>query len=80
MRKPTTKVKIMPIQTAIVTVTPSMATRWLQFNVLNRNMRDDRVSGYVNQIKAGTFLTTHQGIAFYDDGTLADGSTASKPS
>lgn len=73
MRRPTTKLKIVPIQTAIVTITPTMATQWLQLNVLNRNLRQDRVNEYANQIKAGTFLTTHQGIAFYDDGTLADG-------
>lgn len=73
MRKHATKLKIVPIQTAIVTITPAMAAQWLQRNLINRNMRLDRINGFANQIKAGTFLTTHQGIAFYDDGTLADG-------
>lgn len=67
------KGKSVPLNTAIITVTPSIAAQWLQANTQNRHLRQDRVNDYANQIKAGQFMTTHQGIAFYDDGTLADG-------
>ena len=67
------KGKTVPINTALINVTPTLAAHWLELNTQNRNLRQDRVNEYANQIKAGQFMTTHQGIAFYDDGTLADG-------
>jgi hypothetical protein len=67
------KEKKVAINTTLVNITPAMARGWLDRNIINRNLREDRVIGYAEQIKAGTFMTTHQGIAFYADGTLADG-------
>jgi len=63
----------MALHTSIVNVTPATARAWLKKNTLNRNLRDDTVSKYARDMKEGNWETTHQGIGFYDDGTLADG-------
>jgi len=56
-------------------ITPSMARSWLQsVNVKNRNMSRGTVSRYASDMVSGRWMQTHQNaIAFYDDGTLADG-------
>jgi hypothetical protein len=63
----------MALHTSIVNVTPATARAWLKKNTLNRNLRDETVSKYARDMKEGNWETTHQGIGFYDDGTLADG-------
>lgn len=55
------------------TVTPSMAEYYLGKNKINRKISDRRVRTYERDILNGHFGTTHQGIAFYNDGSLADG-------
>lgn len=56
-------------------ITPSMARYWLQsVNAKNRNMSRGTVSRYASDMASGRWMQTHQNaIAFYDDGTLADG-------
>lgn len=61
------------MQTKIVNVTPEMAARWLKCNTSNRNLRRTQVAHFAHDMENGTWEDTHQGIAFYDDGTLADG-------
>lgn len=56
-----------------VFVTPDMAFDWLTANVNNRDLRLGDVHYLKQCILSGTFRLTHQGIAFYDDGVLADG-------
>jgi hypothetical protein len=63
----------MALHTSIVNVTPATARAWLKKNTLNRNLRDETVAKYARDMKDGNWETTHQGIGFYDDGTLADG-------
>ena len=63
----------MALHTSIVNVTPATARTWLKKNTLNRNLRDDTVAKYARDMKDGNWETTHQGIGFYEDGTLADG-------
>ena len=63
----------MALHTSIVNVTPATARTWLKKNTLNRNLREETVAKYARDMKDGNWETTHQGIAFYDDGTLADG-------
>jgi hypothetical protein len=63
----------MTITTKLITVTPAMARSWLQHNVMNRNIRPAKVARLAEHIATGTFRTTHQGIAFFNDSTLADG-------
>lgn len=64
----------MKIETKQVTVTPEMAKNWLaKFNKRNRHVRDSAVDNYADDMKSGNWKFTHQGIAFYADGCLADG-------
>lgn len=56
-----------------VEITPFLAKQLLSFNTLNRKISEQYVSQLIESIKAGKFETTHQGISFYKDGTLADG-------
>jgi hypothetical protein len=55
------------------TITPAMAEYYLSKNVINRKVREVAVRDYYKLITSGNFFPTHQGIAFYKDGTLADG-------
>jgi hypothetical protein len=55
------------------TVTPEMATKWLEGNTHNRKVRDSVVTRYAIDMKAGRWRQTHQGIAFDEEGTLIDG-------
>jgi hypothetical protein len=64
----------MKIETKQITVTPAMAKNWLsKFNNRNRNVRQSAVDNYATDMAAGKWHMTHQGIAFYADGVLADG-------
>jgi hypothetical protein len=56
-----------------VFVTPDMAFDWLTKNVNNRDLRLGDVQYLKQCILSGSFRLTHQGIAFYTDGVLADG-------
>lgn len=48
----------------IMKVTPDLATKWLEGNVHNREVRDSVVKRYADDMKAGRWGLTHQGIAF----------------
>lgn len=54
-------------------VTPEMASEWLKLNSTNRRIEPKRVAFLAQQILNNNWAVTHQGIAFWDDGTLADG-------
>lgn len=54
-------------------VTPAMAAIYLIANVGNRVVKKSNVAYFVKLIKNGEFFTTHQGIAFSEDGRLLDG-------
>jgi hypothetical protein len=58
-----------------VFVTPELALEWLDRNHNNRNITGPRVDLFVKLIRDGKWCLTHQGVAFYDDGDLADGQT-----
>lgn len=57
----------------IVNVTPQMASDWLKFNTDNRPLRRSVVDGFKYAMTRGEYITTHQGIAFSEDGVLLDG-------
>lgn len=57
----------------LLKITPAIATQLLQRNLSNRNLSDRLVSKYEQDMRSGNWTVTHQGIAFYEDGTLADG-------
>lgn len=56
-----------------VFVTPELAIQWLERNTNNRPLTMSRVNSYVQDMLSGNWKYTHQGIAFYSDGSLADG-------
>jgi hypothetical protein len=59
--------------TQIMEISPEMAEGWLRTNSRNRKLRPYDVKRYATDILNGDWVCTHQGIAFYDDGVLADG-------
>jgi len=63
------------VQMQGVFVTPSLAQEWLKKNRNNRRISAERVNLFADMMKAGNWHATHQGVAFYEDGDLADGQT-----
>jgi len=63
------------MEMAKINVTPSIAKEWLDtVNTSNRNISMASVNKYARDMTAGSWRETHQNvIAFYADGTLADG-------
>lgn len=59
--------------TRIETVTPELAAEWLKSNRSNRPLDRNEVERIAADIKAGRWRTTHQGLAFGEDGGLYDG-------
>lgn len=57
-----------------MTITPALAREWLELNHNNRPINAARVESLRQSIADGTFVLTHQGIAFYGHfRELADG-------
>lgn len=54
-------------------ITPETAKEWLSNNTNNRSLSSPRVDQYADDMRKGNWNASHQGIAFYEDGTLADG-------
>lgn len=54
-------------------VTPQQAQAWLDTNGENRRRNPSKVKEYADEIKAGRWRYTHQGIAFDTEGHLLDG-------
>lgn len=67
------KVQVDAMYTEKVFVTPEMAYDWLVHNTNNRDLRPLDVLYLKQCILSGNWRVTHQGIAFYADGELADG-------
>lgn len=54
-------------------ISPDLAAKLLKHNRNNRNVRPALVRQYAEDMRQGHFDITHQGIAFYQNGDLADG-------
>lgn len=55
-------------------ITPGVgAALYIFHNTHNRDIREGKVFDYRNGMKAGEWKKNHQGIAFYDNGNIADG-------
>lgn len=54
-------------------VSPEVARYWLANNIGNRALRRTTLNSYVRDMRAGEWVTNHQGIAFAEDNTLLDG-------
>lgn len=61
------------IQAKIEEISPSKAKKFLESNKLNRPISQASVKAYADDMRAGVYSLTHQGIAFFEDGSLADG-------
>ncbi len=61
------------IQTTFMNITPDIASQWLEGNVRNRRIDQRHVECLAQEMLAGRWNTTHQGIAFDTNGTLVDG-------
>jgi hypothetical protein len=61
------------MRTELVKITPDMARNMLGSNPVNRNISERSVSDLAKIMVNNDWQITHQGIAFYEDGTLADG-------
>lgn len=62
------------MKSLLTTVTPEYAQMVLDTkNTNNRNLNEKIVSMFAREMTEGRWGATHQGIAFYKDGSLADG-------
>lgn len=56
-----------------IVITPQMARDWLENNFRNRPVKEDVIAAYARDMTNGTWVATHQGIAFNDRDELIDG-------
>lgn len=61
------------METTVQLITPEVASEMLQWNTNNRDIRPKHVERLAEEMKAGRWGLTHQGLAFNCDGTLIDG-------
>ena len=61
------------LATSWVEVTPDLAGQWLAMSPGNRIISKPQVASLVVDMRAGRWRHTHQGIAFFADGSFADG-------
>jgi hypothetical protein len=64
---------ILQVKTTYMNVNPDIATQWLEGNVRNRRIDPRHVDILAQDMEAGKWRMTHQGIAFSDQGILVDG-------
>jgi hypothetical protein len=63
----------MKITTQTEEITPAMAEKYLEKNFKNRSVKPKTVRTYANDMLAGNWHFTHQGIAFDENDHLIDG-------
>jgi hypothetical protein len=61
------------MRTELVKINPAMAEHYLSKNLSNRNVSQRLVDMYAYDMENNNWELNHQGIAFYDDGSIADG-------
>lgn len=61
------------MSTQVVEVTPALAAEWLKINPNNRPVNKTNLQQLSQDMKAGHWNLTHQGIAFDERGALLDG-------
>jgi hypothetical protein len=59
--------------TTVETITPKLATKWLEANTHNRPLAQQHADFLAREMKAGAWRLTNQGIAFDYNGVLIDG-------
>ena len=55
------------------TITPEMAEAWMLLNIVNRPLDQAKLAQFADDIAAGAWSLTHQGIAFNGSNQLFDG-------
>jgi hypothetical protein len=68
-----TEIVMSEIVTQLVKIDPEKAKIYLANNRDNRIVKASTVSKYADDMKNGFWQKSHQGIAFFEDGMLADG-------
>jgi hypothetical protein len=63
----------MTIKMTLTRITPEVAQRYLDRNLRNRHLVDDRVERFAAIIRRGEWKVTHQGVALDEEGGLVDG-------
>lgn len=61
------------VDSKIVNITPAMAEKWLKGYHNIRPISWGQVDAFANDMRAGNWRVTHQGIAFDENGNLVDG-------
>lgn len=61
------------MRTEIVNVTPELAKLWLEKNDCNRTLTEKGITEWAQKMRLRDWQSTHQGMAFYIGGSLADG-------
>jgi hypothetical protein len=61
------------IRTELEFITPSKAAEYLALNRNNRTLSQNKVLKHARDMRCNDFPTTHQGIAFHENGNLCDG-------
>lgn len=59
--------------TETIYITPGLARGMLVLNIQNRPLSATRIARHIDRLQRGTFILTHQGIAFAKTGVLNDG-------
>jgi hypothetical protein len=67
------RVSLPNITSTFEEITPALAGEWLELNKNNRTMKEGKIDAFARDMKSGNFQTTHQGVAFNDQGELIDG-------
>lgn len=63
----------MELTSNVELVTPEVAKKYLENNSVNRTLRQSNVKQMCELLTNGSFMLTHQGIAFSKEGLLLDG-------
>lgn len=61
------------MKTTVELITPQMAEKYLSMNLINRPIKNSVVKRYAQDMREGRWSSTHQGIAFTEEGNLCDG-------
>jgi len=61
------------MRSELIQITPSLAEHFLSKNRVNRTISHHKVAQYADLMQREKWSLTHQGIAFYEDDSVADG-------
>ena len=68
-----TTISVPQLRTVYMDITPDIAAKWLEGNIRNRKIDQKWADYLADEMLAGRWKTTHQGLAFDANDTLVDG-------